>query len=227
MLQGTRFLGPLRGRWSSRSSPREPKPSFRTSPVRLVANVAVAGLVLANMILAYRLLSEDRSPIAVVLGGAGQIGEGSTALGRLRAALDNLSRDEVGVALAANGTANDARQSGSEQGFSTTLTAFVAGSDTDPSSSPGSSSSGSSSGGSGSDGSGSGEGGSGDVESDYDESDYDESDDDESDDDESDDDESDDDESDDDESDYDESDDDESDDDEESDDEDSDSETPQ
>ena len=60
MLRGTGFLGPLRGRWSSRSSPREPKPSFRTSPVRLVANVAVAGLVLANMILAYRLLSEDR-----------------------------------------------------------------------------------------------------------------------------------------------------------------------
>ncbi len=36
----------------------------------------------------------------------------------------------------------DARQSGSEQGFSTTLTAFVVGSDSNPSSSPDSSSSG-------------------------------------------------------------------------------------
>ena len=85
MMRATGFGNPLR-RWSDRSRPRQPE-QFRRSPVRLAANMAVAGLVFANMILAYRLLGEEHSPVAVVLGRAEQNGEGSPAFERLREAL--------------------------------------------------------------------------------------------------------------------------------------------
>ena len=110
--------------------------------------MAVAGLVLANMILAYRLLDEDRSLIAVALGRSEQSGEGGTAFRRLSAALDNPSSSEIGVPLPTTGNGNEAGPSGIAEASSTTLTAsrpVTAGSDTSPSSSPGSSSNGSNS----------------------------------------------------------------------------------
>jgi hypothetical protein len=108
--------------------------------------LAVVGLVLANMIVAYRLLGEEDSSVAVVLGKAQQHGEGSP-FERLREALDNLSRDEIGAPILINGGTNEAPPSYMAQ-LSTPLTvskSVVAGSDSS------SNSSGSGSSGSGSD----------------------------------------------------------------------------
>jgi hypothetical protein len=146
MLRATGFGSPIRRRSSRWSRPRQPKTSFRTSPIRLAANLAVVGLVLANMIVAYRLLGEEDSSVAVVLGKAQQHGEGS-AFERLREALDNLSRDEIGAPILINGGTSEAPPSYMAQ-LSTPLTvskSVVAGSDSS------SNSSGSGSSGSGSD----------------------------------------------------------------------------
>ena len=154
MLRATGFGSPIRRRSSGRSRPRQPKTSFRTSPIRLAANLAVVGLVLANMILTYRLLGEADSSVAVVLGKAEQHGKGS-AFERLREALDNLSRDEIGAPILMSGGISEAPRSFMAQELSTPPTvskSVVAGSDS--SSNP----SGSGSTGSGSDNEGSDEG---------------------------------------------------------------------
>jgi hypothetical protein len=147
MMRDT-FGSPLRRRLSGRRSPKLPPPPFRTSPVRVVANVAVAGFVLANMILAYQLLGEDRSSIAVVRARSEHGGAGSTAFERLNEALDNLSSSKLGVPLPTTANANQAGRSGRAESFSTTFTAsrlVTSGSDASSSSSPGSSSRGSTS----------------------------------------------------------------------------------
>ena len=140
---------PIRRRWSGRSTPKQPPPPFRTSPVRLAANVAVAGFVLANMILAHQLLGEDRSAIAVAPARSEHGGEGSsTAFERLHAALDNLSSSKIGVPLPTTGGANQAGPGGIAEASSTTFTAsrpVTTESDTSSSSNPGSNSSGSNS----------------------------------------------------------------------------------
>jgi hypothetical protein len=107
MMRDT-FGSPLRRRLSGRRSPKLPPRPFRTSPVRVVANVAVAGFVLANMILAYQLLGEDRSSIAVVRARSEHGGAGSTAFERLNEALDNLSSSKLGVPLPTTANANQA-----------------------------------------------------------------------------------------------------------------------
>ena len=168
MLRATGFGSPIRRRSSRWSRPRQPKTSFRTSPIRLAANLAVVGLVLANMIVAYRLLGEEDSSVAVVLGKAQQHGEGSAFGKRLREALDNLSRDEIGAPILINGGTSEAPPSYMAQELSTPLTeskSVVAGSDSSSNSS-----------GSGNSGSGSDDEGD-DNEGDEDEGDEDEGDD--------------------------------------------------
>ena len=176
MLRATGFGSPIRARSSRWSGPRQPKTSFRTSPIRLAAILAVAGLVLANMIVAYRLLGEQDSSVAVVLGKAEQHGEGS-AFERIRDALDNLSRDEIGAPILLNGDTSKAPPSYMAQELSTPLTvskSVVAGSDSS------SNSSGSGSTGSGHDDEGDHDEGDGDDrddrddEGDHDEGDHDE-----------------------------------------------------
>ena len=120
MQRGTGFGSPLRARWSSRSSLKPLSPSFRTSPIRLAANVAFAGLLLANMVLAYRLLGEDGVAIDMV-SGKPQQREGGTAFEKLRATLDNLSRSGIGVPLLTIGIANQADPSGTVEASSATF----------------------------------------------------------------------------------------------------------
>ena len=155
MLRATGFGNPRPAPWARRRQPGGPRTGFGSHPVRVVAAIVFAALVLGNAVILYRLMGEDSSVLGRAPRAQGPEDTAGVSFKDLREALQSAQASmRADLERVLPSRIERSQRNDNPKETSTTETGTTSGSTS--SSSSGSSSSGSASSGSTSSGSGTG-----------------------------------------------------------------------